>query len=157
MLDSRKVDNLIQNLVNHENSMKQLDVEAPIKVQLSKDGKTIQFIHNGLVLNGAVERPLIHQLGSRAWGQNQDFNLIAERWKQMFKNNRVELEQELASTFNRHNLSIRYHSYKGQNQIYGIVIPHFVDVNQLEFRQHFMEQIRHTTALRTCSKFHLKA
>ncbi len=151
MYDQRKVyienNNPIQALVSRENTMQQLDVELPVKVQLSKDGKTVQIVHNGLVLNGAVERPLIHQLGGRAWGQNQDFKLINEAWKQKFDHNRLELEQDLAAVFSRSDLSIRYHTDKGQNQIYGIVTPHFVDVNQLEFRKNFIEQTRQTTAL----------
>jgi hypothetical protein len=151
MLNQRKAyienTNPIQGLVNFENTMRQLNVEQPVKVQLSRNGKSVQIIHNGVVLNGAVERPLIHQLGSRAWGKNHNFNVINALWQQKFANNRFELEQELAAVFSRHDLSIRYHTDRGQNQIYGIVTPHFVDVNQLEFRQNFMEQIRHTTAL----------
>jgi hypothetical protein len=142
-----KNNNQIQALVSREKTMRQLDVERPVKVQLSTDGKTVQIVHNSVVLNGAVERPLIHQLGGRAWGKNQDFKLINETWKQKFANNRSELEQELAAVFSHHDLSIRYHTDRGQHQIYGIVTPHFVDVNQFEFRQNFMEQIRHTTAL----------
>ena len=56
MLDTRKVylenNNPIQGLVDFESSIQQLDIELPVKVQFSKDGKTVQFIHNGLVLNG---------------------------------------------------------------------------------------------------------
>ncbi len=116
MLDSRKVyvenDNLILDLVNRENSMQQLDVQSPVRVQLSENGKTIQLIHNSLVLNGVVARPLIHQLGGRAWEQNRDFKLIDADWKQKFKHNRAELEQELAAVFSHHELSIRYEANK---------------------------------------------
>ena len=141
-------DNAVQALVNRESNMQKLDVELPVKVQLSSDGKTVQIIHNGVVLNGEVKRPLIHQIGGRAWGQNRDIKLIADTWEQKFAQNRAELEQELAAVFSRNELSIRYETdERGQNKVYGIVTPHFVDVNQLEFREKFMEQIRQTTTL----------
>lgn len=151
MLNQRRVynekTNPIQALVSRENTMQQLNVELPVKVRLSENGKNVQIVHNGVVLNGAVERPLIHQLGGRAWGNNQGFTVIEELWQQKFDHNRAELEQDLAGVFSRHDLSIRYHTDKGQNKIYGIVTPHFVDVNQLEFRKNFIEQTRQTTAL----------
>lgn len=152
MLDQRRVyiekTNPIQALVNRENAMQQLNVECPVKVRLSENGKSVQIIHNGVVLNGVVERPLIHQLGGRAWGNNQSFNEINEYWQQKFADNRAELERDLADVFNSHELAIRYHTdNKRQNNIYGIVTPHFVDVNQLEFRKNFIEQTRQTTSL----------
>ena len=141
-------DNAVQALINRERNMHQLDVELPVKVQLSSDGKRVQIIHNDVVLNGEVKRPLMHQLGGRAWGQNQDFNLIGKTWEQKFAQNCAELEQELAAVFSRHKLSIRYETdIQGQNKVYGIVTPHFVDVNQLEFRAKFIEQARQSTAL----------
>ncbi len=143
-----ETDNAVQALVNRERNIHKLDVELPVKVQLSSDGKRVQIIHNGVVLNGEVQRPLMHQLGGRAWGQNQDFNLIGKTWKQKFTQNCAELEQELADVFSRNELTIRYETdSQGQNKIYGIVTPHFIDVNQLEFREQFVEQARQSTAL----------
>ncbi|MCS0585340.1 hypothetical protein NX784_27550 [Massilia pinisoli] len=141
-------DNLVQTLVDREKKLRQLDIDLPIKVQLSKDGKRIEVIQNNVVLNGEVKRPLMHQLGGRAWGQNQDFNSINSTWKEKFYHNCAELEEELETVFRRHELSIRYETdSQGQNQIYGIVTPHFVDVNQIEFREKFIEQTRQSTAI----------
>jgi hypothetical protein len=140
--------NSIQALVDREKEIRQLDIQGPIKVQLSSNGKRVQIIHNGVVLNGDVKRPLMHQLGGRAWGQNQSFELIDKTWVQKFSLNRTELEQELAAVFSRHELSIRYETDgQGQNKIYGIVTPYFVDVNQIVFREKFIEQTRQSTAL----------
>ncbi len=141
-------DNAIQALVDLECNVHQLDAEMPVQVQLSGDGKRIQIIHNGVVLNGEVKRPLMHQLGGRAWGQDQDFNLIGKTWLEKFTNNSVALEQELAAVFKNHEISIRYKTdNQSQNAIYGMVTSHFVDVNQLEFRAKFMEHARQSTAL----------
>ena len=129
--------NAVQVLVNRESNMHQLNIELPIKVQLSSDGKRVQIIHNGVVLNGEVKRPLMHQLGGRAWGQNKDFEVIGNTWKQKFTQNCAELEQELATVFSRHELSIRYEvDSHGQNKIYGIVTPHFIDVNRASCKTH---------------------
>ncbi len=152
MLDTRRVflenNNPLQGLVNFESKVQQLDVECPVKVQFATNGNTVQFIHDGLVLNGTVDRPLIHQLGARAWGQKQSFKSISELWHKKFKFNRTELEQELAAVFSRYDLTIRYNTDKrGQNQVYGIVTPRFIDVDQLEFRKNFIDQACLTTGL----------
>ena len=139
MLDQRemicKERNPIRDLVNFEKNIKQIDAERPVKVQLDKDGKSLQLIYDGLTLNGDVNRPIKHQLGGRAWGSDKRFDHIDNIWREKFSTNPDELEQELASVFRKNDLSIRYSTdSKGQNNIYGIVTPHFVDVNQLAFR-----------------------
>lgn len=152
MLDTRRIylenDNPLQGLVNFESTVQQIDVECPVKVQFSENGNTVQFIHNGIELIGKVDRPLIHQLGARAWGQKQSFKAISELWHKKSKLNRFGLEQELEAVFSRYDLTIRYNTDKrGQNQVYGIVTPHFIDVNQLEFRKNFIDQACLTTGL----------
>lgn len=141
-------DNLVQALIDREKKVQQLDIDSPIKVQLSKNGSRVEIIHNDMVLNGEVKRPLMHQLGGRAWGQIQDFNSINSTWKEKFYRDCAGLEQELETVFRSHELSIRYETdSQGQNHIYGIVTPHFVGVNQLGFREKFIEQTRQSTAI----------
>lgn len=152
MLDQGKVmsgeRNPIMDLVNHEKSIKQIDVERPVKVQLAKDGKTLLLVSGGIELKGKVDRPIKHQLGGRAWGGNKDFEQIDTLWRKKFYTNPSELEQELAAVFRKNDLTIRYETNdQGENDIYGIVTPHFVDVNQLEFRQNFIEKTRQNTSL----------
>ena len=141
-------DNAVQVLINRERNLHQLDVLLPVEVQLSSDGKKTQIVHNGVTLTGEIKRPLIHQLGGRAWGQDKDFESISQIWQQKFVKNRYELEQELANMFKKHELSIRYETdTQGKNNIYGVVTPHFIDVNQLEFRERFIEHSRQSTSL----------
>jgi hypothetical protein len=144
-------ENPLELLVRRENNMHKVDVDSPVKIQL--DDSKIQIVHNGVVFHGDAERPLIHQIGGRAWGQNQDFMKIENTWRAKFLQNRSELEQELEAVFRSHELTIRYekdnHSY---NKIYGIVTPHFIDVNQLEFRAAFIDQARKSTNLNSQSK-----
>ncbi len=140
--------NPIMDLVNYEKTIKIIDVEKPVAVQLAKDGKTLLLKHGDVELHGGIDRPLMHQLGGRAWGGNKPFEAIAKIWDKKFFENPVKLEEELATVFRRNDLSVRYETRNcGENKIYGIVTPHFVDVNQLEFRQRFIEQIRKNTTL----------
>jgi len=156
MLDQRKMyienNNLVKDLVSFEKTIKQVNVESPLIIQFSKDGKSVQFVYKDLILNSHVNRPLIHQLGSRAWGKNLEFKIINEIWNEK-QSNQEMLEQELSTVFREHDLSIRYFTdAKGKNIIYGIVTPRFIDVDQLEFRNKFMEQTRQITTLTPESK-----
>ena len=145
--------NPIVDLVEHESRMQQVEVERPVHFQLSSDGKTLLLKYDGLELNGVVDRPLKHQLGGRAWGNSNAFDAIDHIWRQKFSADPAALEDELALVFTKHDLSIRYHQdAHGKNAIYGIVTPHFVDVNQLDFRRNFLEEIRSNSALQPNSQ-----
>lgn len=156
MLDQRKMLNEeyspIMDLVKYENSIKQIDAERPVKVQLAEDGKEVLLTCDGVKLNGIVNRPLKHQLGGRVW-QKKKFDEIDTIWQKKFTTNPSGLEHELASAFRNNDLSIRYHTdNKGQNNIYGIVTPHFFEINQFDFRQNFIEAIRKNTTLQPKSQ-----
>lgn len=139
-------ENPLELLVRRESNMRKRDIESPVQMKLI--GDRIQITHDGEVFHGDVGRPLIHQIAGRAWGQNQDFAHIDRAWRVKASKDRRELEQELEDVFRTHSLTIRYETDgQGQNKIYGIVSPHFVDVNQLEFRSAFVEQARKSTAL----------
>lgn len=153
MLDQRKLltgnDNLIDSLVSFENTIKQMDVEQAITVKFSNKGKILSLIYKGMVFQGQVSRPLIHQLGGRAWRNAPDFKIVNKLWAVKFKENPNALEQELAEVFNQFDLSIRYTiNTKGENKIYGIVTPTFIDVNQQQFRNQFMQQMEDITGLK---------
>jgi hypothetical protein len=145
MLDEKKLLNPeitpVIDLVRFENSIKQLDAEQLVQVKLSIDGKTLLLIHGGIKLRGAVDRPLIHQLGGRIWGNDIGYEQIEGIWWGKFATHPRELEDELSTVFRKNDLTVRYStSARGEHLIYGIVTPYFVDVNQLEFRDKFLEQ-----------------
>ena len=153
MLNQRRIlseeCNPVMDLVKYENSIKQIDAERPVKIQLAKDGKILKLTYDGVEINGVVDRPLKHQLGGRIWGNKTDFLEIDKIWQKKFSANPTGLEHELSSVFRKNDLSIRYYTdYNGRNHIYGIVTPHFFDVNQLDFRQKFLETIRKNTTLK---------
>ena len=132
----------LENLVEFEQSVSNIDIEKPIQVKFIS-GRIKLTTHDGIELYGAIDRPLIHQIGSRAWGANLEFEKINEIWKNKSRINQTELESELASVFRKNDLSVRYYTdNNGKNNIYGIVTPYFLDVNQFDFRQVFLETIR---------------
>jgi len=157
MFDQRNVylknDTLLQGLVDFENKVQQIGIEEAINVQFSANGKTLQFSYKGLVMHGKVDRPLIHQLGGRAWRNAPDFKTVSELWAAKFSRNRAGLEQELVNVFNNFDLTIRYIvNAKNENKIYGIVTPTFIDVDQRIFRAKFMQQMQDITGLTPTSE-----
>jgi len=80
----------------------------------------------------------------------QNFAAISQRWESLPAH---QLAQELATVFQRHDLVARhYRDANGVNRVYGFVSPAFVEVNPLDFRQQFIEQIRQNTALSPTSE-----
>jgi len=140
--------NPIIDLVNYEKSINKIYIDKPVIVQLATDGKTLLLTHGDVQIRSNVDRPIKHQLGGRAWGDGMEYKHINNIWEKKFFENRSELELELADVFKKNDLTIKYkQDNRGKNNIYGIVTPHFVDVNQIEFRQNFIEQICSITAL----------
>jgi hypothetical protein len=127
-----------------EERIVRLPLDGSVRVALANDGKTARFQQAQQVLVAKVERPLIHQLGSRLW-DTQDYGQIQKNWHSMPAD---QLERALALVFKNHDLVARYFAdVNGVNRVYGLVTPHFVDINPLNFREQFIEQVRQSTSL----------
>lgn len=132
----------IAELIDFEKSIQRIDVKHPVKIRFSADGKNLCLDHGDMQLQGRVNRPFMHQLGSRAWGRANSYAEIERLWGKKFSTDRVELESELTNVFKENDLIIKYfHGASGINTIYGVVSPHFIEVNQLEFRHQFLESL----------------
>lgn len=132
----------LNRLVDFERQVKEVRIDAPPKVQLAADGKGIQLQYGGQAFQGAVDRPIVHQLGGRIWPQAESFKDVAKAWDLRFKQNRAQLESDIASVFERYDLSVRHVQKGNAKRIYGIVSPQFVEVNQLDFRAKFLDAAR---------------
>lgn len=138
--------NPLASLVNFESTIEKIDIEQPIKVQLLTDKRLLKLDYRGTQILGSLERPLIHQLGSRLWPEENDFDAINARWKKLAASAPSILEQEVANLFCHHDLQLRVFPGKGSHKmIYGVVSPHFIDVNQVNFRDAYIEQSRQIT------------
>lgn len=139
--------NPLQQLVDFESSLETTELNDSVQVKLSADGRTIDLLTKNHKLTAVVDRPIIHQIGGRAWGRDKSYNEIRKMWAKGFKQ-RENLQQELSAVFNRFDLVARhYRSSDGSNKIYGVITPNFVDVNQLDFRERFVEETRQKTGI----------
>jgi len=145
--DEKKVIDQLRALIDFEGQVRELAVEDSPQIQIADDGKRLTISAGGIDLQGNVDRPLVHQIGGRIWPDAGDFSEVATRWGTSFRENRVQLQADIADMFSRHDLMVRYVEHRGINRIYGIVTPHFVEVNQLEFREAFLQEARSDTAL----------
>lgn len=138
-------DNPLNQLVNFEQGLESTALDCGVSVKLSADGKSIHLQCKNRTLSATVDRPIIHQLGSRAWGEFEDFPTIHNTWNTKLKNP-AALEQEISSVFQQFDLIARhYRRSDGKDRIYGLVSPRFVQVNQLNFRELFLEEFREKT------------
>jgi len=137
----------LTKLVAFENQVNELPIERAPHVELSETGKSLAIRYAGRTLRGDLNRPLMHQLGGRLWPDEAEFSDVAERWQTRFELNKSQLESDIATVFTRHDLTVRYFDQRGTHQIYGVVSPQFVRVNQLDFRNAFLEEVRRSTAL----------
>ena len=143
----KKVIDQLQALVDFESQVRELTVEDSPHIQLADDGKQLTISSGGVRLQGNLDRPLVHQVAGRVWPDAGDFSAVAARWESRFRRNKRELETDISDMFSRRDLVVRYVEQRGINQIYGVVTPHFVEVNQLDFRKSFLEAARLQTAL----------
>lgn len=150
-LETQVVDQL-NALVTFERQITDTAIESTPDVRIDSNGKQLHILHQGLALHGNLDRPLIHQIGGRLWPDAGDFSDISQRWTAGFRQNKSQLESDIAQVFDRHDLKVRHVDKRGAREIYGIVTPHFVEVDQLAFRDAFLEEARRGTALNPNTK-----
>jgi hypothetical protein len=143
----KKVIDQLQALIDFEGQVREMAIEDAPQIQLADDGKQLTISAGGIDIQGNVDRPLVHQIGGRIWPDAGDFSEVAARWNISFRESKSQLQTDISNMFSRHDLMVRYVEQRGIKRIYGIVTPHFVEVNQLEFREAFLEEARRETAL----------
>ncbi|MBF0220602.1 MAG: hypothetical protein HQL49_13900 [Gammaproteobacteria bacterium] len=145
---AQQVINKLNDLVSFEQKVISLPIDRRPVVHLSEAGDSIRLLHGGVHASSRLNRPLIHQLGSRIWGNNQSYEAVAKQWIEAFKADKSGLEQAISALFDHHDLNMRYFQ-QGANhqQIYGFTSPQFVEVNPLDFRAAFIEQASHNSAI----------
>jgi hypothetical protein len=85
----------------------------------------------------------MHQLGSRIFPLTKNiFKLVKFQWEYEFKKNLGGLKQNIIDVLKSKQLVIRYFSKNGNNEIYGIVSSSFQEINQLEFRESFINELK---------------
>lgn len=150
-LETQVVDQL-NALVTFERQITDTAIESTPDVRIDSNGEQLHILHQGLALHGNLNRPLIHQIGGRLWPVAGDFSAIYQRWTTSLRQNKAQLESDITQVFGQHDLKVRHVENRGAREIYGIVTPHFVEVDQLAFRDAFLEEARRGTALTPTTK-----
>ncbi|NEX23642.1 hypothetical protein G3480_25775 [Thiorhodococcus mannitoliphagus] len=145
--DEQKVVSQLTALVDFESQVREVAIDQCPEAHLATNGKRLDIVHRGIAFQGAVLRPLIHQIGGRIWPDVDKFEDIADRWQTRFHQDSRRLESDIANVFSRYDLKIRYVEDGKSNLVYGIVSPQFVEVNQLDFRSRFLQEICNNTGL----------
>jgi len=126
----------LQALVAFEQTV--LDFPAwqfPLKKVGLKD-RLIRLTYAHREFTGFLDRPLMHQLGSRLWPA-ASWDQVRLKWQ---RQSTRSLERALFKALCHSAIVIRYTKDGNENAIYGIVSPHFVASNQWEFRSQFLDR-----------------
>lgn len=135
----------IENIVT-ENLKKIVDFESKI---LTEDltNSSFKFIEPNLGeitksnrrFSIQIDRPFIHTIGKRIWPNLLSIVDILFEWKKSKVN---DLQNEINSVLNKGDYQIKYLNHGAANIVYGIVTRNFVDVNPINFREEFIQEIR---------------
>jgi hypothetical protein len=107
-----------------------------IGVGFDFENNQIKIKINGINLSKKIDRPIIHQIGSRIW-RNNDYSQIYSNWESAYSQPN-EFSNLIEKTLQSNNLRIKY-SQKGH--IYGILAPNFYEVNPIDFREVFIKDL----------------
>jgi hypothetical protein len=132
---------LLSDLVVFEKNVQEIPVDCRPKVSFGNGGKTISIDLHNKIFSGNVDRKLIHQIGGRIWAFNSGYDEVQAKWRKAANEDLGYLGSLIADTFTQYDLKIRFTlKPNGLNHIYGIVTPHFVEVDQLAFRSEFLNK-----------------
>lgn len=95
-------------LVRREGQSRRIDIDGAVAISVSANAINVRPAHKDTELHEIMDRPLIHQMDSRALGSDLDYPEIKSIWEQKLRLGRRALESELEAIFRTHDLTIRY-------------------------------------------------
>lgn len=131
--------NPLAQLVEFETHVQDTPIGGKVRATLQLE--TLTLTHRGVDYVAIIDRPIIHQLGSRIWA-HADWELINKSWVNLAFSDPQELCQLIEGVFHERQFTLRYFKHKNVNTIYGLVTSRFINVDQLEFRERFIETAR---------------
>ena len=126
----------LKKINNYEKTLKTIDTKKAKGINVNLKENKIFINTNGVNLLKRIDRPLIHQVGSRIWKEN-DYSKIFSKWK-IASNSPSTLSNLISETLKTNDLRIKY-TPKGY--IYGIVTPQFHEVNPIDFRETLIKDL----------------
>lgn len=149
-------------LVDYESKIQDFYIDKSRKISVElfiKNGKTfftsnslveiIVKIHvDNLVFSSRLDRPFLHQIGSRIWKDELSYAKIQKHWIKEINESTVNASILIRNTIYDNNFVIRYKEINELN-IYGIVTDKYNPTNQLEFRENFIMEAIKTKTINT--------
>ncbi|MBL0049715.1 MAG: hypothetical protein IPP32_16655 [Bacteroidetes bacterium] len=135
----------LEQLLECEKQVKDLAIENSDKIEVfcSKSGDHILIRINNIEYCSLLKRGLMHQLGTLIFDHTtKSFQAVQSQWETEISQNPVRLKERIVSTLKSKSLILKYLIVNGKNEIYGIVSPQFQYINQMEFRNSFLDELR---------------
>lgn len=142
---------ILENLVSVEKQIKDVRINADdnVSVAFSANKEEVCITVNGNSFVGMLDRPLMHQLSDRVEGmQFETFYQLNTYWKIKIKSDSQLLSRKIAEGLKDDYTILRTHG----KRIYGIVTPAFKRINQVNFREYFLTEIKNTNQFEPISE-----
>lgn len=146
----------LENLVRFESTLKTYKVKShiPVLVRFSSSGRHLYIGQEGETFVAMASTQVIHQLSVRIFpGIANDLKLHKAKWNEELAQNKESLELAISHAFRRNELIISYREDLSHNMVYGFYSDSFQPVNQLDFRNAFIEAASRTESLDLNSTF----
>ena len=142
----------LQRINDFEKNFKRLKLTQNTNFKVDVTGN-ISFDIDGRSYRAPVNRPIIHQLGSRIWpAQKGEYESVFDNWSKEFLRDKFALAATIVSKL-KESSSILLLDDKS-NKLYGIISEHFTQIDPLDFRKRFIEEYSDTgLPLKNESKF----
>ncbi len=145
LLDAKQGLELLQGQVDFERNLKESHLADTTKISIdSVDSHTrtnrIKLHVAGVDIVSLVDRPFIHKFGQQLWNDLDSYEKIEDRWKKAIRNS--AFLSELLTAIKESGLKVRYFTDGRLNRAYGYMGENFVDVDQIAFRNDFLEKFK---------------
>ena len=145
LLDKKRGLDLLSTQVDFESNLKEAHLADTTDISLVHDYTRTRInnviLHIGdLEIFGLVDRPFMHKFGRQLWNDIESFEQIETRWDKSIKT--PNFLPELLKSVKESGLRVRHYNNGKANRVYGYIGENFVDVDQIEFRENFLEKCR---------------
>lgn len=101
----------------------------------NRASRIIEFRSAGcVVFVAAAERPIVHQIGSRLYGFNEEWEKISSQFSYDLQEDRAALECRIVEALQHHNLAALVQANEPVAKVYGIVSKSFRQIPVSTFR-----------------------
>ncbi len=121
-----------------------------IGIAISCDKATIEISINSQKYTANLNRAIIHQLVSKVLKGDNAYEKAYPFWKNQITFNQSEFFKSLIVGLKKSNAIIKYFPDK---RVYGIVTPYFKEINQIEFRDNFITELKNVKEFSDETKF----